>query len=313
MMRSCLKNMQDKGEIMKKRALGRIFKASTILLVVVLLLCSCEFFPFFGMGNEEDENAKDQLVTVLNDNVPYFSAEEKEKAQKRGYFIELSSLDDLGRVGVCWGLFDYGHMPTYDRETLNTEPTGWHQKEYDTSIVPGGWLYARAHLLAFQLSGLQDDPENLMTGTRDFNNEGMLPFENMTASHIKEERDHQVLYRVTPDFGNGDNLLAYGVTIESDCLNCDEEADYCVYIANIQPGITLDYKTGNNRLSTEEPEDEITIDEATFILNTNTKRFHRLDCSGAPATDSKNYKLTDKSYDEVRSEGYIPCSRCNPE
>lgn len=289
------------------------FALTAIALTIVLT--GCEFLMNLPMfGNEEsssDPNVKTALVTVLNDNVPYFTEEDYTYAKKNGPFTELSPLDSRGRVGVCWGLFDYEHMPTYVREPLHTEPTGWQQKKYDTSIVPGEWLYARAHLLAFQLSGYQDNPLNLMTGTREFNNEGMLPFENMAADHLREERDHSILYRVTPDFGDG-NLLAYGVTMESDCLDCDE-AEYCVYIANIQPGISIDYATGNNWLSSETPpEDDVTIDEATYILNTNSKKFHLKDCSGAPDETSANYKLTDKTREELLAEGYSACGICNP-
>lgn len=222
----------------------------TLLFLIAVLLSACDLAFLFP--DEDVAEATGEIFEIRNNNVPYFDEEDYSYADEKGPFTELSPLDELGRVGVCWGLFDYDHMPTYDREQLDTEPTGWHQKKYDTSIVPGGWLYARAHLLAFQLSGYQDNPQNLMTGTRDFNNEGMLPFENMVADHLREENEHQVLYRVTPDFVE-DNLLAYGVLIESDCLDCDDSADFCVFIKNQQPGVTLDYSTGENWLSSALP------------------------------------------------------------
>lgn len=254
---------------------------------------------------------KTALVTVLNDNVPYFTEEDYAYAESKGYFIELSELDELGRTGKTWGLFDYGHMPTEDRGDLTTKPSGWVQEKYPSDLVESGWLYNRSHQIGFQISGLNDEPRNLMTGTRMFNTPGMLQFEDMTADHMREEQDHRILYRVTPDFGDG-NLLAYGVTMESDCLDCDE-AEYCVYIANIQPGISIDYATGNNWLSSETPpEDDVTIDEATYILNTNSKKFHLKDCSGAPAETSANYKLTDKTREELLAEGYSACGICNP-
>ena len=288
-----------------------------IVLLICLLVTACDLM--FGNPSQNDgsdaSDATGPIYEIRNNNIPYFDDDDYAYADAKGAFTELSPLDDLDRVGVCWGLFDYDHMPTYDREQLDTEPTGWHQKEYDTSIVPGGWLYARAHLLAFQLSGYQDNPQNLMTGTRDFNNEGMLPFENMVADHLRDERDHSVLYRVTPDFGE-DNLLAYGVLIESDCLDCDDMADFCVFIKNQQPGVTLDYATGENWLSSELPpiqDEEVSLEDATYILNTNTMRFHELDCSGAPSPDSQNYKLTDMNYDEVVDAGYKPCGICDPQ
>lgn len=292
---------------------NRLITILAILAISLPLMASClmpESAPSDGAGN--DMNDRD-LVTVLNGNEPYFSAADYAYAQETGYFIEVSELDGLGRVGTCWALFDYPHMPTYDREPLDTEPTGWHQNRYDTSIVPGGWLYARAHLLAFQLSGYQDDPQNLMTGTRDFNNEGMLPFENLTADHLRDQRSHHVLYRVTPDFYK-DNLLAYGVTIESDCLECDG-ADYCVYIANIQPSITIDYSTGRNWESGSdvEAEDPSTLPDAQdYVLNTSNGKFHLPTCRYAESMSDKNREEITAPRSWMMAHGYDPCGVCNP-
>ena len=178
-----------------------------LLLTVSCDLLSSWFEDIAGNPPESDLSTEIQKQwKIKNNDVPYYNKSEYDYAEEKGYFIELSPLDEYGRVGMCWGLFDKAHMPDYERDNLDTNPTGWHQNYYDPSIVLGGWLYSRAHLLAFQLSGYQDNPQNLMTGTRDFNNEGMLPFENMVADHLREERDHSVLYRVTPDFGE-DNLL----------------------------------------------------------------------------------------------------------
>ncbi len=252
-------------------------------------------------------DGQSELMEIRNDNVPYFTQSDYEKASK-GYFMELSPLDELGRVGSNWGCFDYAHMPTEDRTSLTTNPTGWIQNKYD--IVSGGYLYNRSHIIGFQISGLNDVETNLMTGTRAFNagENSMVTFENMTADHMRDYRTHHVLYRVTPDF-EGSNLLAYGVLIESDCLDCDDTADYCVYILNQQEGITIDYRTGDNWLTGEK---EDTSADWTFILNTGTKKFHLLTCSGAPSTNSKNYKLTDKTRSQVINEGYSPCSICKP-
>lgn len=260
----------------------------------------------------EYDGSSELFFIQMHDDIPYFTDREYEYAEAKGNFIELSELDSLGRTGVTWGLFSFYTMPTEDREGLDTKPSGWVQNRYESDIVDGGWLYNRAHQLGFQISGLNDVPENLMTGTRGFNVEGMLPFENMVADHLKEEHDHEILYRMSPYFED-DNLLASGVLMESDCLDCDDSADFCVFIFNVQPGITIDYSTGENRLSTELPtEDDVTIDEATYILNTNSKFFHVLDCSKAPSSDSKNYKLTDMSYDEAVEAGYTPCGICKP-
>lgn len=260
----------------------------------------------------EYDGSSELFFIQMHDDIPYFTDMEYEYAEAKGNFIELSELDSLRRTGVTWGLFSFYTMPTEDREGLDTKPSGWVQNRYESDIVDGGWLYNRAHQLGFQISGLNDVPENLMTGTRVFNVEGMLPFENMVADHLKEEHDHEILYRVSPYFED-DNLLASGMLMESDCLDCDDSADFCVFIFNVQPGITIDYSTGENWLSTElPPEDDVAIDEATYILNTNSKIFHVLGCSKAPSSDSKNYKLTDMSYDEAVEAGYTPCEICKP-
>ena len=250
------------------------------------------------------------LVEVRNGNKPYFTEVEYLKAEE-GCFIELAPLDELGRVGSNWGCFDYSHMPTEDRTALSTNPTGWVQKKYE--IVSGGWLYNRSHIIGFQISGLNDDPLNLMTGTRAFNasENSMLTYENLTANHMRENHEHHVLYRVSPEFGD-DNLLAYGVLMESDCLECDESADYCVFVYNMQPGITIDYRTGESRLTGTVDVPEISTGEPTFVLNTGTKKFHILTCSKAPAENSDNYKLSYDDRDVVIANGYSPCGICNP-
>lgn len=269
-------------------------------------------YPDVGIYPEYDGSSECFFIQ-MHGNVPYFTDENYEYAEEKGNFIELSELDSLGRTGVTWGLFSFYTMPTEDREGLDTEPSGWIQNRYESDIVEGGWLYNRAHQLGFQISGLNDVPENLMTGTRVFNVEGMLPFENMVADHLNEEHDHEILYRVSPYFED-DNLLASGVLMESDCLDCDDSADLCVFIFNVQPGIIIDYSTGENWLSMDlPPEDDVTIEEATFILNINSKVFHVLDCSKAPSSDSKNYQLTDMSYDEAVEAGYTPCGICKPQ
>ena len=310
----------------------RVFVKSFAVLFVLLYVVSCINEPVVEEPEvivppvvEEEEKPSEpsvddkpyikvgtsELVEIRNDNEPYFTEIEYLKAAD-GYFMELSSLDALGRVGSNWGCFDYSHMPTEDRTSLSTNPTGWVQKKYE--IVSGGWLYNRSHIIGFQISGLNDEAKNLMTGTRAFSasEESMLTYENLTAGHMRENHEHHVLYRVTPEFGD-DNLLAYGVLMESDCLECDESADYCVFVYNMQPGITIDYRTGESWLSgavVDVP--ETSTGEPTFILNTGTKKFHLLTCSKAPGKDSANYELTTKTRDSVIADGYTPCGICKP-
>ena len=128
-------------------------------------------------------------------------------------------------------------------------PSGWEQNKYDTQLVEGGYLYNRSHLIGWQLTAENDNEKNLITGTRYFNVEGMLPFENMAADYLHEYEDNHVLYRVTPIY-DGSNLLASGVLMEAYSLeDSGEGLTFCVYVYNVQPGIEIDYATGENQLA----------------------------------------------------------------
>ncbi len=246
-------------------------KIRTVLMVMflslILMFSGCDFLLQFlpdkgpdsvtGLDDIEwlkegpvistPEN-KTTFYVVINNNEPSFSKDEYTTES----FKKNDPLDSLGRVGTATSSMCRADMPTGERESLDTNPTGWVQNRYDSALVEGGWIYNRAHLRGYQLMGDQDDKQNLMTGTRAFNVDGMLPFENRTADHMKEYENHHIMYRVTPIFID-DDLLARGVVMESDCIECDEEADYAVFVYNIQPGITLDYRTGENWIN-EDPE-----------------------------------------------------------
>lgn len=156
----------------------------------------------------------DTPFVVVNNNQPFFTDSELTDVS----FEKYSPLDDLGRCGVALASIGKDIMPTEDRESISSvHPTGWHQGSYD--FVSGGYLYNRAHLIGFQLTGENANKENLITGTRTFNNEGMLPFENMVADYI-DETNNNVYYRVTPVF-EGDNLLASGVLMEAKSVEDD--------------------------------------------------------------------------------------------
>ena len=69
---------------------------------------------------------------------------------------------------------------------------------------------------------------------------------NKVAEYIEENEENHVLYRVTPIFKR-DNCLASGVEIEAYSVE-DKGQGICfnVYVYNVQPGITIDYKTGKS-------------------------------------------------------------------
>lgn len=256
--------------------------------------------------------AEEPYITV-NDNIPYFTEEELSTES----FELYSELDDLGRCQTAYASIGTDLMPTEKRGSISQiKPTGWHAVKYDS--VEGHYLYNRCHLIGFQLSGENANPQNLITGTRYMNVTGMLPFENMVADYVKESENH-VMYRVTPIF-EGDNLLASGVLIEAQSVEDKGKSIlFCVYVYNVQPGIAIDYATGESRL---DPNSTLTnktdnpavtpAPEITYILNTNTLKFHYPDCSGLEKVKEENIKKFVGDREEIISQGYLPCKICNP-
>lgn len=179
----------------------------------------------------------------INNNEPEFTENEL-SAESFEYY---STKDYLDRCGVAYANIGIDLMPTKDRESIGSiKPSGWHTIKYD--IVDGKYLYNRCHLIGYQLSGENKNPENLITCTRQMNVKGMLPFENKVSEYVKNTNNH-VLYRVTPVFKDN-NLLASGVQIEA--LSVEDNGKgikFNVFIYNVQDGIDIDYKTGDSSLS----------------------------------------------------------------
>lgn len=254
---------------------------------------------------------------AINNNIPYFTDSELTLSSFENY----SSLDTLSRCGVAYACIGTDIMPTEERGSIGSvKPTGWHTIKYDN--VDGKYLYNRCHLIGYQLSGENANNKNLITGTRYLNVDGMLPFENMVADYVKETNNH-VLYRVTPIF-SGNNLVASGVLMEAKSVEDKGEGIlFCVYCYNNQPGISIDYATGESSSTggtvTESPAtekvDEPVADnptEQTYILNTNTKKFHNPDCASAKKIKDENKQTYSGSRDDLIAQGYDPCKNCNP-
>ncbi len=179
----------------------------------------------------------------INHNIPNFTDGEKES---RTAFELYSELDELGRCGEAYANICQELMPTEERgEIGHIKPSGWQLIKYD--IVDGNYLYNRCHLIAYQLAGENANEKNLITGTRYFNVTGMLTFENQVAEYVKATGNH-VLYRVTPIY-NGNDLVAAGVQMEAYSVE-DDGSGICfnVFVYNVQPGISIDYATGESRL-----------------------------------------------------------------
>lgn len=287
-----------------------------------------------------------KAYVAVNGNVPFFTEEELSSASYETY----GELDPLGRCTVCVASVGQDLMPAEERGNIGAvKPTGWHTVKYD--FVDGKYLYNRCHLIGYQLTGENANEKNLITGTRYLNIEGMLPFENMVADYVKETDQH-VMYRVTPVF-EGDNLLASGVLMEGKSVEDNGEGIlFCVFAYNVQPGVTIDYATGESTVDgtitnnenttkqeTSQPTDTDTAkqetsqstdtntpqpsesvggeqpaqsDAQTYILNTNTHKFHKPGCYSVEKIKPENYAEFTGTREEAIAYGYDPCKNCNP-
>lgn len=300
-----------------------------IFKLIPLILCICVMF--FGCGeiyvdtasntplndpssayletppdiNHIPEFDGETPFVALNENIPDFSDGDL-VTESYEYYGEL---DELGRCTAVIACVGRDIMPTEERGNIGqVKPTGWHTVKYEN--VDGKYLYNRCHLIGFQLTGENANQRNLITGTRYLNVEGMLPFENMIADYVKETENH-VLYRVTPIF-EGDNLLASGVQLEAKSVEDNGDGImFNVYVYNVQPGIVLNYATGESALAgkTEQIEDN---SDTEYVLNTGSKKFHLPNCSSVETISEKNKKVTTKSKSELINEGYSGCKMCNP-
>lgn len=187
---------------------------------------------------------KDIPYIKINNNKTFFTEQEKDPTNNQS-FEEYSKLDDLGRCGTAYACIGTDIMPTKKRGKIGMiKPSGWHTVRYD-DLIPEKppYLYNRCHLIAYMLSGENANKENLITGTRYLNIEGMLPFENRVKDYMTKNPTNHVKYRITPIFKD-DNLVANGVLMEAYSLEDKGELEFCVFCYNIQPKIEIDYKTG---------------------------------------------------------------------
>lgn len=311
-------------------------KITKKIAAFVMALCLCmglvPFSVFPGAVQEVSAQLQSEDIpsytgspyTQINDNVPDFPLDDYTTEA----FETYSDLDELGRCGVAYANVCQELMPTQKRGKIGqVKPSGWQTAKYDS--VDGKYLYNRCHLIGYQLTGENANEKNLITGTRYLNVDGMLPFENMVADYVKETGNH-VLYRVTPIF-IGDNLVADGVQMEAESVEDNGDGIlFNVFCYNVQPGIGIDYATGDNWEDdsipqAEEPDESQTqpaYDEeetdtqsesvgTTYIINTNTGKFHYPQCSSVGQMNDSNKEEYTGSRDDLIAQGYSPCKRCH--
>lgn len=193
------------------------------------------------------EEASSAFVTVAG-NEPSFTDAELDRAQSAARsdagYEDYSPLDMLGRCGTAEACLGPETMPTDKRGSISAvHPSGWQSVRYD--FVDGESLYNRCHLIAFSLAGENANERNLITGTRYLNVEGMLPFENEMADYVRAT-GNRVLLRATPVFV-GDELVARGVHLEAQSVEDNGAGvSFSVFCYNVQPGIDIDYATGES-------------------------------------------------------------------
>lgn len=271
-------------------------------------------------------NYTDKPFAVINNNIPFFLANDLVTES----FEYYSDLDSLGRCGFAFANIGTDIMPTEKRESIShITPSGWKSVQYDN--IDGKNLYNRSHLIGFQLSAENANEKNLITGTRYLNVTGMLPFENMVADYVKETNNH-VLYRVTPIFKN-DNLIADGVLMEAKSVEDNGEGIlFNVFVYNVQPEITIDYKTGESYLTNPPTKHSETQDtnlenkstthtenviqenkhEFMYVLNTNTKKVHMPNCRTIKNLSPSNRGESTDTISKIIDRGYVPCKVCTP-
>ncbi len=282
---------------------GSHIRISTIFFSL-LLLFGCAVFPSnFQGGFELTAYASSDILseipeydgspyTIVNDNIPEFDADDFTVES----FEIYSDLDSLGRCGVAYANIGVDIMPTESRGDISSiHPTGWVQGKYE--IVSGGYLYNRCHLIAFELTGENANEKNLITGTRYFNVEGMLPFENMVADYVKETENH-VLYRVTPVYEE-ENLVANGVQMEAESVEDDGEGVlFNVYCYNVQPGVTIDYSTGENWLTDDADTETEYIEVADLIIQEDETKLSETDIESENISESEESEKAEEITEE---------------
>ncbi len=318
---------------MIRSRLDRKYRKMICSAAAGLMLMVLQTINVFAVDLAAIAEYEGKSYVTINDNVPDFS----DSDMTTEAFEYYSAWDSLGRCGTAYANICPESMPTEERGEIGAiKPSGWHTVKYD--VIEDLFLYNRCHLIGYQLAGENDNELNLITGTRYLNIEGMLPFENQVASYVENTGNH-VLYRVTPIY-DGDNLVASGVQMEAKSVEDKGNGiAFNVYCYNVQPGVWIDYATGESALAenapnmntgseqeessqsinTESEQEAATETENTaqsvgvsYVFNTNTKKFHYLDCKSVDQMKEKNKQEFSGTRDEAISMGYAPCGNCNP-
>lgn len=254
---------RTKRQELRKKKCKRIVIALVVLAVFCLIrmvavpqLINNDRVILSGISNKGSNSVVDsdpasipeysgEDYIVLNKGIPNFNAWDLENISGEKY----SDLDGLGRCGVAYAMLDRSMMPTEERESIGqVKPSGWVQAKYEGIVnSEPPYLYNRCHLIAYALTGQNANEKNLITGTRYMNVTTMLPWEEQVMKYLDDSENH-VLYRVTPYF-KGEELVARGVELEAYSVEDNGESlCFHVFVYNVQPGIAIDYRTGESSI-----------------------------------------------------------------
>lgn len=271
----------------------------------------------------------DTPYVTINNNMAYFTKEEMAHAEEvissgKTYFDtddeEYLTFDNLGRCRTATALLSTKTMPQENEERGQigiVKPSGWQTITYP-EVISDRYLYNRCHLIGWQLGNENANKENLVTGTRYMNVDGMLPFENQTADYIRSTNNH-VLYRVTPIFIDNE-LVCRGVLMEAQSIE-DNDLSFCVFCYNVQPQIYIDYSTGESYMLEYAQSEKDNTDNNksrseninTYVLNTNSLKIHTTDCASIEKMNENNKSEYTGSINDLIENGYEKCKICNPD
>lgn len=290
--------------------LKKLFRFLIPILALALVLAGVyfgkDFLPAENISLADIPAFSGEPFVIINQNVPEFSEDNFDNTAYEHY----SELDGFGRCGYAIACIGKELMPTEERGGVGQiKPSGWKTVKYD--FVDGKYLYNRCHLIGFQLSGENANEKNLITGTRYLNVDGMLPFENMVADYVKETGNH-VLYRATPIF-RGVELVARGVQLEAKSVEDNGEGVcFNVYIYNNQPGVEINYMTGESKASGQSNIETTLTKQVTYILNISSMKFHDTDCKQGKDIKEENRKEYTGSREDLLHDGYSAAGCCKP-
>ena len=305
----------ENGEV-RYDANGNLIDTSNFLISVNN---SGEVLPK-GFSFSEIPSFRGQSVITLNNNVPFFTAEEITLA-KQGSFEYYGELDSRGRCTVAFDCLGKDTMPARGQKRgsiSSIHPTGWKQARYD--CVDSETVMTRAHLAGYMLSSENANPNNLITGTRYMNADSMLPYEESTAEYLDRHPNGHVLYRVTPCF-RGTDLMAEGILMEAISVeDLGKSHQYCVFVYNVQPGLSFRYASGASLYTgiffDTDAETVVTDDLQleTYGMEFSSNTIHTKSCSAytaLPASDKGSFYGDSAMKSQWSSLGYQLCSCMN--